>query len=128
MIKQAVFLAMFFILMINLISATEIHLIQPQQGDVDDEDIYPQTKQFCDVDWQCTQWRSCVNGYKKRICEDANACQYKYNYPITQIACTEKVPRESANSTAQWFIFWFFTSILLLILLVILLGLRDRKA
>ena len=123
MIKKAVFLAIFFILMINFINATEINLIQPQQGDVDEENIYPKVIQFCDVDWQCTPWRECIDGYKKRICEDAHSCQYQYNSPITQLACTETAPKEAVNSTAQWFIYWFFISILLLILMIVLLGL-----
>lgn len=122
--KKAILLIILLVLAINFISAVEINLIQPQQGDVDEENIYPQVKQVCDVDWQCSEWGSCVNGYKKRICEEVHGCQYQYNYPITKIACTEKAARESVNSTMQWFVFWFFTSILLLILLIILVGLR----
>ncbi len=124
MIKRAFFLSIFLILMINLVGAVDIRIIQPQQGSSNQIKIYPETGNFCNVDWQCTQWGSCVNGYKKRICVDGNSCQYKYNIPMTKLACTEKIQRESADSTAQWFIFWFFTAILLLILMIILLGLR----
>ena len=124
MIKQAILIAILLILMINFIEAVEINLIQPQQGDVDKEDIYPKVIQFCDVDWQCTSWGKCIDGYKKRICEDVHNCQYKYNEPMTKIACTEKVQRETRNAEMQWILFGFFTSILLLILMIILIGLR----
>lgn len=124
MLKQSILIAILMVLMVNLVSSIEVNMIQPQQGNVNEENIYPKVIQFCDVDWQCTPWRECIEGYKKRICVDAHSCQYPYNSPITKLACTEKVPRESVNSTMQWFIFWFFTSILLLILMIILIGLR----
>jgi len=124
MLKKGISIAIFFIMIINLVGATQINLIQPQQGDVNEEDIYPSVLQFCDVDWQCTQWGNCINGYKKRICVDANNCQYKYNTPITKLACTEKKPQETSNKELQIIMFGFFTFILLLILMIILLGLR----
>jgi len=124
MIKKAIFLSILFILMINFIGAIDVRMIQPQQGSTNQVTVYPETGNFCNVDWQCTQWGRCINGYKKRICVDANACQYEYNYPIIKLACTETVAKESVNSGMQWFVFLFFAAILLLILMIILLGLQ----
>lgn len=125
MVKKAIFVAIVLILIINFVNAVDIHLISPQAGDVDAEDIYPQLNQFCDVDWECTSWGKCVQGVKTRACYDANSCQFKYNVPITKIKCKEQIAIEYASTLdTQLVFFGFFTGILLLILLIILLGLR----
>jgi hypothetical protein len=125
MVKKAIFALLFLVLFINIINATEINLISPRQGDVDEEDIYPNLNQFCDVDWECTAWGKCVNGHKTRVCIDENNCQYKYNIPVTKMDCKE--PSEVkyvADTGTQIVFFGFFTGLLLLILLIVLLGLK----
>lgn len=124
MVKKAIFLAIFLILIINFVSATQINIISPQGGDVDEDDVYPQAKQFCDVDWDCTSWGKCVQGERTRACYDTNDCQFKYNFPVTKMDCVEETRlKPAATPEIQWLSFGIFTGIFLLILLIILLGL-----
>ena len=125
MVKKAIFFLLFLILIINFVNAVDINFISPQQGDVEIEDRYPDLKQFCDVDWDCTKWGECVNGYKTRICIEDNNCQYEYDKPLTRMKCREEIKiQPSADIEEQILFFSFFTGLLLLILLIILLGLR----
>ncbi len=120
MVKRAIFLAIFLILMINFVSSGNVHLISPLGGDNS-----LQLNQFCDVDWRCTNWGECIGGEKTRVCYDDNNCRFKYNVPVTKIKCKADVNvGYVSNLNTQLIFFGFFTGILLLILLIILVGLR----
>ncbi len=112
---------LFIFLSLNLISAIEVHLISPRLSNAE---VYPEATNFCDVDWECTQWGKCIDGVKRRKCLDYNNCQYKYNTPITKMSCREKTgAKEAPNSENQLFVFGFIIVILLIIILIIILGL-----
>ncbi|SRR4030043_718879 len=121
MANKIIFTAILFILVISFVNAVDIHLISPQQENID---FYPQSSNYCDVDWQCTNWGGCINGKIQRICEDANNCQFKYNQPVTELSCKENLKKQVKDTDSIKVFFGIFNALFLLILIIILTGLR----
>ena len=42
----------------------------------------------CSESWNCSEWSICINGFKKRVCVDANYCGTSVDKPITKDICS----------------------------------------
>ena len=103
-----------------------------QDKNCEDEKIYRHSNsfvQFCDVNWKCSSWSECTKGnVKTRTCTDTNNCEIKYDKPIEELPCEEKVlwNDENANSKNKN---WKLGMLLLLMvgLLIILLAFMFKR-
>lgn len=49
---------------------------------------------FCSSEWDCGKWGSCVDGLRKRTCEDINRCGKQEESPILEMFCSDVIGGE----------------------------------
>ena len=82
--------------------------------------------QFCDVNWQCSGWSECKNGFMTRQCYDKNHCEDSYNKPIEKTGC-ELISQVLIKEDEPKYSFILIGIITTLILFIILISLLGRK-
>lgn len=97
--------------------------------DSNNKNYYSQTKvdfsKFCNVNWECSGWSSCVNGIQTRHCDEINGCSDQYNKPTEITQCLDSETEYSLVEKTQFpFIefeigFMFFLLAIFLIILII---------
>jgi len=87
-------------------------------------------EQFCDVNWECSDWGECNYGIMSRECIDKTQCEIQYNKPIEKTGCEvvssvilEKTDKEPINKNSMI----FGLSIILTLILIIILWVLLRK-
>lgn len=87
--------------------------------------------EFCQVDWKCSGWSECSNGFQTRTCADTNACSMyggdEYNKPIEIKSCelqTSKVLTEEKPSS--YLLIGIIIALVLMIILIAILAVNRK--
>lgn len=73
----------------NVVTEVDINnaITELNENNNERTETFPVVKLTCTEDWSCTEWSSCVGGYKTRTCTDSNNCGAIVNKPAESKSC-----------------------------------------